>query len=85
MTEVKELFDLTGKVALVTGGSRGLGLGGSMDNVIVTPHIASHTLDGVRAMGVGVAEEVCAVLNGARPRWLANPEVWDSRRIAVDS
>src|SRR5438045_2394540 len=26
MTHVKELFDLTGKVAIVTGGSRGLGL-----------------------------------------------------------
>src|SRR5262245_25005641 len=26
MTQVKELFDLSGKVALVTGGSRGLGL-----------------------------------------------------------
>jgi D-3-phosphoglycerate dehydrogenase / 2-oxoglutarate reductase len=52
----------------------------AMENVIVTPHVASHTEDGVRAMGVGVAEEVRAVLNGERPRWLANPEVWPKRR-----
>ncbi len=52
----------------------------TMDNVIITPHIASHTHDGVRAMGVGVAEEVVSVLRGERPRWLANPEVWESRR-----
>ncbi len=51
-----------------------------MENVIVTPHIASHTADGVRAMGVGVAEEVCAVLSGRRPRWLANPDVWEHHR-----
>ncbi|MCA1554824.1 MAG: hydroxyacid dehydrogenase, partial [Chloroflexi bacterium] len=51
-----------------------------MENVIVTPHIASHTTDGVRAMGVGVAEEVVSVLSDERPRWLANPEVWESRR-----
>ncbi len=52
-----------------------------MENVIVTPHIASHTEDGVRAMGVGVAEEVCAVLRGEQPRWLANPDVWEHRRM----
>ncbi|MBI3734140.1 MAG: hydroxyacid dehydrogenase, partial [Chloroflexi bacterium] len=52
----------------------------TLENVIVTPHIASHTFDGVHAMSVGVAEEVCAVLRGERPRWLANPEVWERRR-----
>jgi len=55
-----------------------------LENVIVTPHIASHTADGVRAMSVGVAEEVRAVLNNQRPRWLANPEVWENRRLKAE-
>lgn len=54
-----------------------------LDNVIITPHIASRTHDGVREMGIGIAEEVCAVLRGDKPRWLANPEVWDTRRVGV--
>ncbi len=41
--------------------------------VLVTPHIASFTVDGVRAMHIGVAEEVAAALRGERPRWLVNP------------
>ncbi len=44
-------------------------------NILVTPHIASYTEDGVRKMYVGVAEEVLTVLRGERPRWLVNPEV----------
>ena len=51
-----------------------------MNNVVVTPHIASRTSDGVYQMGVGTAEEVCAVLNGVHPRWLVNREVWERRR-----
>jgi D-3-phosphoglycerate dehydrogenase / 2-oxoglutarate reductase len=52
-----------------------------LDNVIVTPHIASRTHKGVYDMNVGVAEEVNAVLRGERPRWLANREVWEKRRM----
>ena len=51
-----------------------------LDNVVVTPHNASRTADGVTAMGIGTAEEVCAVLRGDQPRWLANKEVWEKRR-----
>ena len=32
------------------------------------------------AMGIGAAEEVCAVLRGEQPRWLANRDVWEKRR-----
>ena len=52
----------------------------TMDNVVLTPHVASRTADGVYQMGVGVAEEVCAVLRDDHPRWLANREVWAKRR-----
>ncbi len=52
----------------------------TLDNVVLTPHVASRTEDGVYQMGVGAAEEVCAVLRGEHPRWLANREVWAKRR-----
>ena len=51
-----------------------------LDNVVVTPHNASRTADGVYAMAIGTAEEVCAVLRGDHPRWLANRDVWEKRR-----
>ena len=47
--------------------------------VLVTPHIASFTVDGVRAMHIGVAEEVAAALRGEHPRWLVNREAWPDR------
>lgn len=52
----------------------------SLPNTICTPHMASFTEDGMRAMGVGVAGGVLALLRGERPKGLAhlvNPEVWD--------
>jgi D-3-phosphoglycerate dehydrogenase len=55
----------------------------SLPNTVCTPHIASFTEDGVRAMGVGAAEGVLAVLRGERPTGLGqlvNPQVWDRRR-----
>ncbi|MFN8497291.1 MAG: hydroxyacid dehydrogenase [Anaerolineae bacterium] len=48
----------------------------SHPNVLVTPHIASFTMAGVRAMHIGVAEEVAAALRGERPRWLVNGAAW---------
>lgn len=52
----------------------------TMDNVVTTPHIGSATEDGLRKMGVGVAEEVLMVLRGERPHNLANPNVWKVRK-----
>jgi len=55
----------------------------SLPNTICTPHIGSFTEDGVRAMGIGAAEGVLAVLRGERPTGLAqlvNLQVWDRRR-----
>lgn len=51
----------------------------SLPNVVVTPHIASFTEDGMYQMGVGAVEETLAVLEGRRPRWCANWEVWPGR------
>ena len=50
----------------------------AMENVVATPHSAGYT-DGCQlAMGMGVAEQVLAVLSGKRPANLVNPTVWDS-------
>ena len=50
----------------------------TMENVVATPHTAGFTEDCLRAMGLGVAEEVIAVIDGRRPSNLVNPDVWDS-------
>ncbi|MFQ5857366.1 MAG: hydroxyacid dehydrogenase [Anaerolineae bacterium] len=49
-----------------------------LPNVIVTPHIASYTHEGLRRMGIGAVEQVLQVLQGKRPRNLVNPEVWET-------
>jgi D-3-phosphoglycerate dehydrogenase / 2-oxoglutarate reductase len=46
-----------------------------MDNVVLTPHLASFTEEGRRRMGMMVAEDVLRVLRGEMPLCLANPEV----------
>jgi D-3-phosphoglycerate dehydrogenase len=50
-----------------------------MRNVVVTPHIASSTDRGISAMMHGVADQVIQVLNGERPPYLLNPEVWPGK------
>lgn len=50
----------------------------SMDNVVVTPHVASATPEGKTRMFVGAVEQVVQVLKGERPPHLVNPEVWKS-------
>ncbi|MDO9545777.1 MAG: hydroxyacid dehydrogenase [Pelolinea sp.] len=46
----------------------------SLDNVVLTPHLASFTDQGRRRMGMMVAEDVLRVLRGEEPKYLANPE-----------
>jgi D-3-phosphoglycerate dehydrogenase len=53
-----------------------------MDRVVLTPHVASKTEEGRVLMGKTVVQDILAVLDGRRPRYLANPEVWDIRRFA---
>jgi D-3-phosphoglycerate dehydrogenase / 2-oxoglutarate reductase len=49
-------------------------------NLILTPHIASHTAECERAMHLGAMTQVLAALRGERPAWLMNPEVWGRQR-----
>jgi D-3-phosphoglycerate dehydrogenase len=46
-----------------------------LDNVVLTPHLASFTDKGRKRMGLMVAEDVLSVLNGEKPKYPANPEV----------
>jgi D-3-phosphoglycerate dehydrogenase len=50
-----------------------------MDNVVVTPHIASNTGRGVWRMSQGVVDQVLQVLAGERPTYLLNPTAWPGR------
>lgn len=45
-------------------------------NLLLTPHVAGTTRTSLRRMAVGSAEAMLAILRGARPDNLANPEVW---------
>ncbi len=46
----------------------------SLDNVVVTPHIAAHTEEAMRRMALEAAEAVVAFLEGRRPQHIVNPE-----------
>lgn len=54
-----------------------------MDNVIVTPHFCAMTAESLYNMGTMVAQGVLDVLNGQRPPYLVNPEIWEARRAVV--
>jgi D-3-phosphoglycerate dehydrogenase len=46
-----------------------------LDNVTLTPHLASFTDEGRQRMGMMVVEDVLRVLRGERPLYPANPQV----------
>ncbi len=49
-----------------------------MDNVVLTPHLASFTEEGRQRMGMMVAEDVLRVLRGEQPLYPANPDVFQN-------
>ena len=51
-----------------------------MENVIVTPHFCAMTAESLFNMGTSVAQGVLDVLEGKRPQYLVNPEIWEKRR-----
>lgn len=52
------------------------------ERAVLTPHVASKTEEGRLLMGKTVVHDILAVLDGQRPEYLANPEVWNQRRFA---
>jgi len=49
----------------------------ALDNVVLTPHIGGATYDTEVNHTLTVAEDLCRLLAGARPRHIVNPEVLD--------
>jgi D-3-phosphoglycerate dehydrogenase len=47
-----------------------------LDRVVLSPHVASRTEEGRRLMGMTVVEDILRVLDGEKPKYMANPEVW---------
>lgn len=52
----------------------------TMENVILTPHRAFYTREGLARLSRAVVDQVLAGLRGDRPEFLANPEVWNHAR-----
>ena len=48
----------------------------SLDNVVLTPHLAGMTRESRKRMGAAAAEETLRMLAGERPKNFVNPEVW---------
>ncbi|MHA1834946.1 MAG: phosphoglycerate dehydrogenase, partial [Candidatus Baldrarchaeia archaeon] len=51
-----------------------------LDNVIVTPHIAAYTREGLRKMDITVASDVVKVLKGKIPKYLVNKSVLTTKK-----
>lgn len=52
----------------------------SLDNVVLTPHLAGVTRESRGRVSVRVAEDTLRMLAGEEPRHLVNPEAWDRFR-----
>ena len=55
-----------------------------MDNVIMTPHTAFHSLESLHELEVRTAREVVRVLDGQMPENLVNPGVLGANRAGLD-
>lgn len=51
-----------------------------LQNVVLTPHIASATIEARSEMSLDAAENILAVLRGQKPKMLVNPDVYGKRR-----
>ncbi len=50
----------------------------TLDNVVLTPHTAAFTYEGMNNMSTGIVEQILAFARGERPRHTVNPEVFAS-------
>jgi len=56
----------------------------AFDNVMVSPHVAGHTIEARENMGRIAAEQVLEILDGKKPTRLINPEVWPAYRARFE-
>jgi D-3-phosphoglycerate dehydrogenase len=56
-----------------------------VDNVVLTPHVAGLTKESFAKMSVGTANQVLQLMNGERPTYLVNPEVWAAWPYRTDT
>ncbi|WP_170140771.1 NAD(P)-dependent oxidoreductase [Oceanobacillus arenosus] len=56
----------------------------SLNEVIVTPHIAGITEETNRKLSLSAAKQVLQVLEGEKPESLVNVAVWENRRVAIE-
>jgi D-3-phosphoglycerate dehydrogenase len=52
----------------------------NLPNVIVSPHMGTHTRESLALMGHRAADAVLCVLQGKPPEFAMNPEVWNHRK-----
>lgn len=51
-----------------------------MENVILTPHIASATFEAREKMGQLAADAILQTLSNQKPQTIVNPDVWETKR-----
>ena len=57
----------------------------SLDNVLLTPHVAAFTTEGLERMSTGAARAVVDILHSRMPENLVNPEVWSRYLDSIKS
>jgi len=50
----------------------------SLDNIITTPHMGGYTYEALKDMGMTSVENVIDALERRKPRYVVNPEVYQS-------
>jgi D-3-phosphoglycerate dehydrogenase len=48
-----------------------------LDNVVLTPHTAAFTYEGMNNMSVSIVEQIIDFCNGRKPKFTVNPEVYE--------
>ncbi len=51
----------------------------TLENAVLTPHIASATIEARSEMAMDAVNNILEVLRGEKPKMLVNPDVWEKR------
>ena len=52
----------------------------ALDNIVTTPHMGGYTYEALRNMGMTSVQNIIDVLEGRKPKFVVNPEVYESCR-----